>query len=60
MLGQVIRIIGAALLTAVKSVPAGNACGSNVSPVKIMPIKPAHAAIIIKAKKIYRKYLADH
>jgi hypothetical protein len=51
VLGQVIRIIGAALLTALKSVPAGNTGGSNVSPVKIMPIKPEYAAIIIEAKK---------
>lgn len=51
VLGQIIRIIGAVLLTAVKSVPVGNTGGSNVSPVKIMPIKPEHAAIIIRAKE---------
>ena len=51
ILGQVIRIMGAALLTAVKGVPVGNTGGSNVSPVKVMPIKPEHAAIISKAKE---------
>ncbi|WP_414729708.1 DUF3703 domain-containing protein [Zhongshania aliphaticivorans] len=49
--GQLIRIIGAVLLTAVKGVPVGNTGGSNVSPVKVMPIKPEHAAIIAKAKE---------
>lgn len=48
--GQVIRIIGAVLLTAVKGVPVGNTGGSNVSPLTLMPIKPEHAAIISKAK----------
>ena len=51
ILGQVIRIIGAALLTAVKGVPVGNTGGSNVSPVKPMPIKKEHAEIIAKAKE---------
>jgi len=50
VLGQVFRIIGAALFTAVKGVPIGNTGGSNVSPIKVMPIKPEHAAIISKAK----------
>ena len=36
--GQVIRIIGAAALTAVKGVPAGNTGGSDVSPVVPMNI----------------------
>ncbi len=46
--GQVIRIIGAAALTAIKGVPIGNTGGSNVSPVKVMPIKPEHAEILAK------------
>jgi hypothetical protein len=50
-IGQIIRIIGAALLTAIKGVPTGNTGGSNVSPVKVMPIKPEHAEIIAKVKK---------
>ena len=49
--GQIIRVIGAAALTYVKGVPIGNTGGSNVSPVKVMPIKPEHAAIIAEAKK---------
>jgi len=49
--GQVIRVIGAAALTAIKGVPIGNTGGSNVSPVKVMPIKPEHAEIIAKVKE---------
>ncbi len=49
--GQIIRIIGAALFTAVKGVPEGNTGGSNVSPIKVMPIKPEYAAIIKEASK---------
>jgi hypothetical protein len=49
--GQVIRIIGAAALTAIKGVPTGNTGGSNVSPIAPMPIKPEHAEIISKAKE---------
>ncbi|WP_325101181.1 DUF3703 domain-containing protein [Marinomonas transparens] len=48
--GQFIRIIGAAALTSIKGVPIGNTGGSNVSPVKPMPIKPEHAEIIAKVK----------
>lgn len=48
--GQAIRIIGAGLLTAIKGVPNGNTGGSNVSPVKVMPLNPELAAIIDKAK----------
>jgi hypothetical protein len=50
-IGQIIRIIGAALLTAIKGVQTGNTGGSNVSPVKVMPIKPEHAEIIAKVRK---------
>ncbi|ARN74026.1 DUF3703 domain-containing protein [Oceanicoccus sagamiensis] len=49
--GQVIRIIGAALLTSIKGVPVGNTGGSNVSPITPMPIKPEQAEIIAKAKE---------
>jgi len=51
VVGQVVRVIGAALLTAIKGVPIGNTGGSNVSPIKVMPIKPEHAEIIAKAKE---------
>jgi len=50
IIGQVIRLIGAALLTVIKGVPIGNTGGSNVSLVKPMPIKKEHAEIIAKAK----------
>ena len=50
-LGQVVRIIGAAAFTALKGVPKGNTGGSNVSPVRVMPIKPEYAKIIEKAKE---------
>ena len=50
ILGQVIRILGAAALTAIKGVPTGNTGGSNVSPIKQMPITPEHAEIIAKAR----------
>jgi len=49
--GQCIRILGAALFTAIKGVPSGNTGGSNVSPIVPMPIKPEHAEIIAKAKE---------
>ena len=51
ILGQIIRIIGATLLTAIKGVPAGNTGGSNVSPIKVMPISPEHTNIIAMAKQ---------
>ncbi|WP_373078834.1 DUF3703 domain-containing protein [Zhongshania sp.] len=50
IVGQLIRIIGAAALTAINGVPVGNTGGSNVSPLKPMPISPEHAAIIAKVK----------
>lgn len=50
VVGQLIRVLGAGALTAIKGVPIGNTGGSNVSPVKVMPIKAEHAAIIAIAK----------
>ncbi|WP_372750379.1 DUF3703 domain-containing protein [Litorivivens sp.] len=50
IVGQIIRIIGAAALTAIKGVPIGNTGGSNISPVKSLPIKPELEAIIAKVK----------
>ena len=49
VVGQIIRIIGSAVLTKIKGVPVGNTGGSDVSPVKVMPIKAKHAEIIAKA-----------
>ena len=50
IIGQTIRVISPAVLTAVKAVPMANTGGSNVKPILIMPIKLEHAAIIAKAK----------
>lgn len=49
-LGQVVRILGAATKTVFGLVPQGNTGGANVSPFKIMPIKPEHSEIINRAK----------
>lgn len=49
-LGQVARIIGAATKTAFGLVPKGNTGGANVSPFKVMPIKPERQAAISRAK----------
>lgn len=45
-LGQLLRIVGAAMSTAVGLVPQGNTGGSNVSPFKRMPLPPELAARI--------------
>lgn len=50
MLGQILRIAGAATKTAFGLVPRGNTGGANVSPFKTMPIAPDLAALIHKAK----------
>ena len=47
--GQTLRIVGAATKTAVGLVPHGNTGGSNVSPLKRMPISPELEAIIRRA-----------
>ncbi|MEC6797058.1 DUF3703 domain-containing protein [Photobacterium sp. S4TG1] len=52
--GQLIRIIGAAFLTAIDGVPIGNTGGSNVHALKVMPISAEHAEIIVKTKR-YKK-----
>ena len=48
--GQVTRIVGAATKTAFGLVPKGNTGGANVSPFKVMPIKPEHQAAFNRAK----------
>ena len=45
-LGQMLRIVGAALSTAVGLVPQGNTGGTNVSPFKSMPLPPELASLI--------------
>jgi hypothetical protein len=49
-LGQLLRIAGAAISTAVGLVPRGNTGGTNVNPFKSMPIPPELAALIEKAR----------
>ena len=48
--GQLFRIAGAATKTAFGLVPTGNTGGSNVSPFKVMPIKPELDRILKKAR----------
>jgi hypothetical protein len=48
--GQVTRMIGAATLTAIGMVPTGNTGGSNVSPLKPMPVPGDLAEIIARAR----------
>lgn len=48
--GQVYRLVGAATKTFIGFVPMGNTGGSNVSPVKPMPVDPELAAIIEAAR----------
>ena len=45
-LGQMLRIVGAALSTALGLIPQGNTGGSNVPPFKSMPIPPELASRI--------------
>ena len=48
--GQITRTLGAATKTFIGWVPTGNTGGANVSPIKPMPIDPALAEIIEKAR----------
>lgn len=50
VLGQALRILGAATKTAIGLVPQGNTGGVNISPFKVLPINAKHQAIISKAK----------
>lgn len=50
LLGQTFRIVGAATKTAFGLVPQGNTGGANVSPFKVIPVKPEYEAIINSAK----------
>lgn len=49
-LGQLLRIVGAAIGTAFGLVPKGNTGGTNVNSFKSMPIAPELAALIEKAR----------
>lgn len=48
--GQIIRILGAVVVTPLGLVPLGNTGGSNVSPFKKMPIDTELDSLIKKAK----------
>lgn len=49
-LGQVLRMIGAATKTAIGLVPEGNTGGSNVSPIKPMPVPDDLAELLRSAR----------
>lgn len=49
-LGQLLRIAGAAIGTAIGLVPQGNTGGTNVNPFQPMPIPPDLAALIEEAR----------
>ncbi|MBI3806012.1 MAG: DUF3703 domain-containing protein [Nitrospirae bacterium] len=49
-LGQLLRIVGAAIGTAIGLVPQGNTGGTNAAPFKRMPIPPELAARIEEAR----------
>jgi hypothetical protein len=48
--GQLIRIVGAAMKTAIGLVPPGNTGGCNVSPFRSMQLSPEHKELILRAK----------
>jgi Protein of unknown function (DUF3703) len=49
--GQIVRILGAAVVTGFGAVPTGNTGGANVSPFQPMPIPPDLAAEIESARR---------
>ena len=49
--GQLLRLIGAAALTGIGMVPAGNTGGANVSPSQRMSIPPDLAILIAGARR---------
>ena len=51
VVGQLIRIVGAASKTAIGLVPAGNTGGSNISPFRPLPVAPDLAALIAAARR---------
>ncbi|MCW8195796.1 DUF3703 domain-containing protein [Proteobacteria bacterium 005FR1] len=51
VLGQVLRIIGAATKTAFGLVPSGNTGGANISPFKPLPVPADLAEIIASARQ---------
>jgi pimeloyl-ACP methyl ester carboxylesterase len=51
ILGQVQRIIGAAIATPLRLIPHGNTGGSNVHPFRSMPVPPDLADVIAAARR---------
>jgi len=49
IVGQLLRIVGAATKTALGWVPAGNTGGANVGPFRSMPVAPELQAILERA-----------
>lgn len=49
--GQVLRIVGAALLTVWGLVPEGNTGGSNISPLKRLSVPADLAALLARARQ---------
>jgi peptidoglycan/LPS O-acetylase OafA/YrhL len=54
--GQLLRIIGAAILTALGYVPVGNTGGVNVSPWRQMTVPADLAALIAAAMAPHNQY----
>lgn len=50
VIGQVIRLVGAVTKTAIGLLPHGNTGGSNISPVKPLPVPPDLRRIIDSVK----------
>lgn len=50
LFGQILRIVGAAMMTAIGQIPIGNTGGSNISPFKSLPLREEHERIISHAK----------
>ncbi|MGE3332413.1 MAG: DUF3703 domain-containing protein [Rhodospirillaceae bacterium] len=54
VMGQALRVVGAALLTRFSAVPQGNTGGANVSAFQPMPIAPDLAGIIARTESVTR------
>jgi pimeloyl-ACP methyl ester carboxylesterase len=54
ILGQLLRIVGAATKTAIGLIPSGNTGGANVSPFRSMPV-PEDLKVLLPADRPYRR-----
>lgn len=50
LLGQMLRIVGAATKTFIGLIPHGNTGGTNISPLARLPLCPSHEALINDAR----------